>query len=126
MIAGPDAFRILIVDDDAGLRGALHAIFVGNPRYAVQAATDGQDGLAKTGMFRPHVVLLDLRMPGLDGADFCRTVKADPATSVTRILAMSALPEHEARERMLAAGADAFLAKPFTLAQLEIEVARLL
>lgn len=126
MIAGHGAVRILIVDDDAGLRGALLAVFAGDPHYTVQAATDGHDGLAKVGTFRPHVVLLDLRMTGLDGADLCRILKADPATRSTRILAMSALPEHEARERMLAAGADAFLAKPFTLAQLEAELARLL
>jgi DNA-binding response OmpR family regulator len=126
VIAGRGSTRILIIDDDAGLRGALLAIFVGNPRYTVQAATDGHDGLAKIGAFRPHLVLLDLHMPGLDGSDLCKTVKADPATRATRILAMSALPEHEARSRMLAAGADAFLAKPFTLTQLETEVTRLL
>jgi len=126
VISDRGTFRILIIDDDAGLRGALLAILVGNPRYTVQAATDRHDGLARIGTFRPHLVLLDLRMPGLDGADLCRAVKADPATRATRILAMSALPEDEARERMLAAGADAFLAKPFTLPQLEAEVARLL
>lgn len=125
-MAGHGAVRILIIDDDAGLRGALHAIFVGTPRYTVQVATDGPDGFAKIGTFQPHLVLLDLRTPGFDAADLCRAVKADPATRATRILAMSALPEHEARDRMLAAGADAFLAKPFTLTQLETEVARLL
>jgi CheY-like chemotaxis protein len=125
-MAGHGAFRILIIDDDAGLRGALFAILVGNPRYTVQAATDGPDGLAKIHTFRPHLVLLDLRMPGLDGAGLCRAVKADPGTRATRVLAMSALPEPEAREPMLAAGADAFLAKPFTLGQLEAEVARLM
>jgi sigma-B regulation protein RsbU (phosphoserine phosphatase) len=125
MIAGHGAKRILVVDDDAGLRGALLAVFMGNPRYTVQAAADGHDGLARIGTFRPDVVLLDLRLPGLDGADLCRAVRADPATREVRILAMSALPDHEARERMLAAGADAFLAKPFTLAQLEAELRRL-
>ena len=125
MIAGRGTVRILIIDDDAGLRGALLVIFAGDPRYTVQAATDGHDGLAKIGTFRPHLVLLDLRTPGLDGADVCRIVKADPTTRATRILAMSALPEHEGGEPMLAAGADAFLAKPFTLTQLEAEVTRL-
>lgn len=126
MIAGHGAVRILIVDDDAGLRGALLAIFASDSRYTVQAAVNGPDGLAEIRTFRPHVLLLDRRMPGLDGADLCRMVKADPATRETRILAMSALPDPEAREPMLAAGADAFLAKPFTLPQLEAEVARLL
>lgn len=125
MTAGHGAVRILIIDDDAGFRGALLAVFAGNPRYTAQAAADGHDGLARIGTFRPHLVLLDLRMPGLAGADLCRMMKADPTTHATRILAMSALPEHEGREPMLAAGADAFLAKPFTLTQLEAEVTRL-
>jgi DNA-binding response OmpR family regulator len=124
-MAGHGAVRILIIDDDAGLRGALLAVFAGSPRYTVQAATDGHDGLAQIGTFRPHLVVLDLRTAGLDSADLCRMVKADPTTRATRILAMSALSEHEGRARMLDAGADAFLAKPFTLTQLEAEVTRL-
>jgi CheY-like chemotaxis protein len=115
--------RILIIDDDEGLRRALLAIFAGDPRYEAQAATDGHDGLSRIGTFRPHLVLLDLHLPGLDGAELCSMVKA--TASAPRILAMSALPEDEARDRMLAAGADAFLSKPFTLSQLEAEVMRL-
>ena len=123
--SGAEPVRILIVDDDAGLRVALLAIFRANPRYSAQVATDGADGLARITTFRPHLVLLDLRGPGLDGADLCRAVKASPATRSTRILAMSGLPDSETRPRMLAAGADAFLAKPFTLTQLEAEMGRL-
>ena len=121
----PEPIRVLIVDDDAGLRAALHAVFRGDPRYVVQIARDGRDGLALIETFRPHLVLLDLQMPGLDGADLCRAVKSAPATRSTRILAMSGLGEAGTRERMLAAGADAFLPKPFNLTDLETEVARL-
>lgn len=122
----PEPIRILIVDDDAGLRTALLAIFGGHPRYAVQAATDAADGLARISTFRPHLVLLDLRRPGLDAADLCRAVKASPTMRSTRILAMSGPPDDGgAGARLLAAGADAFLSKPFTLSQLEAEVARL-
>ena len=63
--------------------------------------------------------------PGGDGADLCRAVKAAPETHSTRILAMGRPREDEARQRLLAAGADGFLPKPFTLSQLEAEVARL-
>lgn len=118
------AVRILIIDDDVGLRGALLAVFAALPRYQALAAAGAEDGLLIAGTFRPHIVLLDLRMPGLNGVEFCRAIKADPATSSARVLAMSALPEHE--ERMREAGADAFLAKPFTLIQLEAEIERLL
>ena len=123
--SGPEPVRILIVDDDAGLRTALLAIFSGHPRYAAQAVMDTADGLARISTFRPHLVLLDLRRPGVDGADLCRAVKAAPETHSTRILAMGGPPEDEARQRLLAAGADGFLPKPFTLSQLEAEVARL-
>ena len=121
----PEPIRILIVDDDAGLRTALLAIFGGHPRYSAQAATDAADGLARLSTFRPHLLLLDLRRPGLDAADLCRAVKASPTMGSTRILAMSGSPDDQAGPRLLAAGADAFLSKPFTLSQLEAEVARL-
>jgi len=118
--------RVLIVDDDAGLRAALTAVFRSDHRYVVQAAADGHDGLARIAIFQPHLVLLDLQVPGVDGAEVCRRVKASADTRAIRVLAMSGLGDHQARRRMLAAGADAFLAKPFTIDQLETEVARLL
>ena len=121
----PEPVRILIVDDDAGLRTALLAIFGGHPRYSAQAATDAADGLARLSTFRPHLLLLDLHWPGLDAADLCRAVRASPAGQSIRILAMGGLSDDDARQRLRAAGADAFLPKPFTLNQLEAEVARL-
>ena len=123
--SGSERVRLLIVDDDAGLRTALLAIFGAHPRYSAQAATDAADGLARISTFRPHLVLLDLRRPGADGADLCRAVKAAPEPLSPRILAMGGPPDDGARQRMLDAGADGFLSKPFTLGQLEAEVARL-
>ncbi|HMH53682.1 MAG TPA: response regulator [Candidatus Acidoferrum sp.] len=122
--ARSEPIRILIVDDDAGLRTALLAIFGGHPRYSAEAATDAADGLARISTFRPHLVLLDLHRSGPAGADLCRAVRASPSMRSIRILAMSGPPD-DAGPRLLAAGADAFLPKPFTLAQLEAEVARL-
>jgi CheY-like chemotaxis protein len=120
-----DAIRILIVDDDAGLRAALLAIFGGHPSYSAQAARDAADGLARVESFRPHLVLLDLQRSKVDAAEVCRAVKASAAGPSTRILAMGGASDEGAAQRLLAAGADAFLAKPFTLGQLEAEVARL-
>ena len=119
----PDAIRILIVDDDAGLRTALLAIFSAHPRYSAQAATDAADGLARLESFRPQLVLLDLQRRGVDAAEVCRAVKASAAGRSARVLAMSGPSDTSAGPRLLAAGADAFLAKPFTLGQLESEVA---
>ena len=123
--SGPEPVRILIVDDDAGLRTALLAIFGAHPRYAAQAATDAADGLARINTFRPHLLLLDLRRAGADDAELCRAMKAAPDARTVRILVMSGPHDDEGRQRLLAVGADGFLAKPFTLGQLEVEVARL-
>ena len=123
--SGCERVRILIIDDDAGLRTALLAIFSAHPRYSAQAASDAADGLVRISTFRPHLVLLDLRRPGADGAELCRAVKAAPEPRPPRILAMGSPPNDDARQRMLEAGADGFLSKPFTLGQLEAEVARL-
>jgi CheY-like chemotaxis protein len=92
-------------------------------RYAVEVAADGYEGLLKVGTFRPHLLILDVRMPGLDGFQVCRKVKADPVTKDVRILAITA--SLELREEIVAAGADAFLGKPFDLAALHGEVDRL-
>jgi len=123
--SGSERIRILIIDDDAGLRTALLAIFTAHPRYSAEAATDPADGLSRISTFRPHLVLLDHRRPGAGGAELCRAVKAAPEPHSPRILAMGGPPDDETRRRMVDAGADGFLSKPFTLGQLEAEVARL-
>lgn len=117
--------RILIVDDDANLLDALVESLGWSQGYKVEVAQDGYEGLIKVGLFRPHLLILDLRMPGLDGFQVCRRVKADPVTQSTKILAITAYPEDNARERILEAGADGFLQKPFQLPDLRAEVARL-
>jgi CheY-like chemotaxis protein len=113
------------VDDDANLLSTLVDALSLEKSYKVEAAHDGYEGLIKIGTFEPHVLVLDLRMPGLDGFHLCRKVKSDPVTFNTRILAMTAYPERSARERILEAGAEGFLEKPFKLEELQVEVARL-
>ena len=117
--------RVLVVDDDPQLRDTLMEILSLEPTYEVEVARDGYDGLIKVGTFRPHVLVLDLRMPGLDGFQVCRRVKADPVTSTTKILAITGYAEGDARARILEAGADGYLEKPLQLAVLHAEVARL-
>lgn len=119
----PAAPRVLVVDDEPLLVEALVEILRAG-RCEVATAFDGYEGLLKVGTFRPDLLILDVRMPGLDGFEVCRKVKADPATKGVRILAITA--SLELRDAILAAGADAFLAKPFDLAALRAEVERLM
>lgn len=118
--------RILVVDDDTRLLDVLCLALSWDQGYKVETAQDGYEGLIKIGIFHPHLLILDLFMPGLDGFHVCRKVKAEPETRSTRILAITAHPEDNARERILQAGADGFLQKPFPLEELHAEVRRLM
>ena len=117
--------KILIVDDDAALLDTLWEALTFDQRYKVELAQDGYEGLIKVGSARPDLLVLDLRMPGLDGFQVCRRVKADPATRATRILAITGHAVAGTREQVLAAGADGFLEKPLGLDELLAEVVRL-
>jgi excisionase family DNA binding protein len=120
---GVDRPRVLIVDDETVLVEALTEALHFVEDLEIEVASDGYEGLLKVGTFRPHVLILDVRMPGLDGFQVCRKVKADPATRGVQILAITA--DLNVRDSILAAGADAFLAKPFDLSALQQEVGRL-
>lgn len=119
--------RILVVDDDPSVVEALIEAFrAAFPSSKLEGASDGYEGLIKVGMFRPHLLALDLRMPGLDGFEVCRRIRSDPATGETKILAVTAYPEESAGERALRCGADAFFAKPLALTELMAEARRLI
>ena len=117
--------KILIVDDDSALLKTLYDALSWDGRYKVEVAHDGYEGLIKVGGFKPDVLVLDVRMPGLNGFQVCRRVKADPATRETRILAITGHGGLHTREQVLEAGADGFLEKPVVLDALQAEVARL-
>jgi excisionase family DNA binding protein len=118
--------KILIVDDDTALLETLWEALAWDGRYKVEVAHDGYEGLIKVGSFVPNLLILDVRMPGLNGFQVCRRVKADPATRDTRILAITGHGGQHTREQILEAGADGFLDKPIRLDDLQAEVARLL
>jgi excisionase family DNA binding protein len=118
--------RVLVVDDDPRLLSMLSDAFTHGGRYTIEVARDGYEGLIKVGSFRPHVLILDVRMPGLDGFQVCRRVKADPGRGATRILVMTGHVQGDTEAHAIAAGADAFLAKPVPMARLHAEVDRLI
>jgi excisionase family DNA binding protein len=124
---GDEPARILVVDDDPQIVEALLLVLRDlRPSPKLEAASSGYEGLLKVGTFRPHVLVLDLRMPGLDGFEVCRRIKHDPVTRPTRVLAITAYPEESTKEDVLRCGADAFLAKPFMSKEVKAQVQRLL
>jgi CheY-like chemotaxis protein len=76
----------------------------------------------KVESFRPHALLLDLMMPGMDGFEVCRRLRARPTLNHVRIVAMTGFPSPDNVERIMAAGADACLPKPLDTERLLAEL----
>jgi excisionase family DNA binding protein len=120
--AGGPVRRVLVVDDDRQLNRFLVELVNAWSRrmgreMSVESAYDGFEAGAKVHTFDPDVVLLDLMMPGLDGFEVCERLKADPNTSHMRVVAMTGYYSPDRVQRILATGADRFLRKPFSNAE---------
>ena len=102
---------ILVVDDEASIRSILTRILRADG-YDVAVEVEGRGALDSVRLLRPDVVLLDLMMPGMDGFEVCRHLRADPDTRLTPVLLLTGLSTVEDKVRGLDAGADDFLAKP--------------
>jgi excisionase family DNA binding protein len=119
--------RILVVDDDASLLAALRETLEQvMPEASVAVASDGYEALVQVGAFRPDVLVLDIRMPRLDGFEVCRRLKARKETASIKILAVTAHPEGHVRDQVMACGADDFLEKPFAIEKFRSRVVGLL
>jgi excisionase family DNA binding protein len=123
--AGAPRPRVLIVDDEPDIVALIRERLAESKAWEVDTASRGYEGLLKVGTFRPDVLVLDLRMPHMDGFEVCRLVKSNPATRGTSILAISGDGSPSTVKRALGSGANAFLAKPFAIADLEEHLSRL-
>jgi len=120
---GSPAGRVLVVDDDAAIRRSL----VRGLRlrgFTVTEADDGATALDTLGRTPPDILVLDISMPGVDGIEVCRTLRADG--SDLPVLVLSALDEVADRVAGLQAGADDYLVKPFALEELVLRLHALL
>ena len=114
-----DTLRILIVDDDREFSNYLADMLDGLSQAIVaKKARDGFAAGKDLFTFRPHIVLLDLRMPDLSGVQVCKSTKHDPSTQHTRIIAMTGYSESSEIEAVIDAGAECCLTKPIFKDQL--------
>jgi len=105
---------VVIADDDADIR-ELIAIAVGRAGLTLLASVgDGAAALSAIREHRPDLAILDIAMPELSGIDVCRAVRADPESGDLRILLLSASVDETAQSVGRDAGADHFIAKPFS------------
>lgn len=116
--------RILIAEDDPGMRELL-AEFVAALNHEAVAVPDGAAALAAIAAQLPDLVLCDVSMPGLNGFEVCRRLKANPATRLLPVVLITGIGE-EFKLAGIEAGADDFLGKPFSAAELRARLRALL
>jgi len=102
---------VLIIEDNTD-SGRVLTTMVSRMGHDVQYAVNGNVGMSYAKLFKPHVILLDLNLPGMNGYEVCRRVKQDPSTRHARVIIVSAYGDDEARARAKAAGASVHLLKP--------------
>jgi len=115
------AGTILIVDDEPAGREALAALLL-TQRYQLHFAGSGAEALRLAASTQPDLVLLDVMMPGMDGFEVCRRLRADPLLGEVPIILLTALDDRAARLRGIEAGADDFVSKPFDRVELRARV----
>ncbi len=118
--------KILVVDDEASIvEWITQEIKAEHSDYKVLHASDGYSAGEIVASSHPNVVILDLRMPGLDGFDVCKRIKSSAKTQDIAVIAMTAHHSEEARTSILECGARAYFTKPLDINILmqEIELA---
>lgn len=119
------ASRILVVDDLPQNLELMEAHLCTLGHY-VAKASNGADAMQKVKEETPDLILLDVMMPGLDGYEVCRRLKADANSAFIPVLILTALSAPEEMVRAIEAGADDFLTKPFSGLELLIRIRSLL
>jgi DNA-binding response OmpR family regulator len=117
------AERVLIVEDEPNIVLSLEFL-LGREGYEVAVATSGSDALERVDSFGPHLVLLDVMLPGLDGFEICRRLRARPEPP--RIILLTARGREAERHKGLDLGADLYVTKPFSTRQLMADIRRCL
>ena len=106
-----DAGPILIVDDNPANLKLIRVLLTGEG-YQVQTAADSQEALVAIATVRPRLILMDLQLPGIDGIELTRRLKADPATKDIRIVALTAYAMKGDEEKARAVGCEGYITKP--------------
>ncbi len=104
--------RLLVVDDEADICEFLVDYFT-KKGYEVESATDGQDAIEKTKLFRPHIMLLDIKMPGLDGIEVLKKIREFDQT--VGVIIVTGVQDVEIGRIALKYGAVDFITKPINL-----------
>ena len=108
--------KILCVEDDTVSLKLVRDVLQANG-YETEEVTSGEEALARAAELKPDLIVMDIRLPGIDGLEATRRLKREPSTAEIPVIAVTAhaMPEDEAR--ILAAGCQAYLSKPLRFAE---------
>ena len=119
--------KILAVDDDSDVLELVRLTLKRAPfSIDIEIAGSGEEALAKVKTHRPHLVMLDLMMPDLDGFEVCRRLRSDLSTALIPVLMLTALGDTDSKRMAFLAGTDDYVVKPFDRRELIARVQRLL
>jgi diguanylate cyclase (GGDEF)-like protein len=113
--------QILVIDDSKPIHTLIKALLVDDP-VDIHSATDAAYGLVLAASVHPDLILLDVDMPGTNGFDACRQLKANPETANIPVIFLTALSSVEEKVRGLELGAVDYITKPFNAAELHVRV----
>ncbi|MFQ5590186.1 MAG: response regulator [Phycisphaerae bacterium] len=117
--------RVLVVDDDEAIVEMFVDLLERDGRFEVRTASTGYDAGILTEQFQPDVLLLDFKLPDINGTAVCRTIRANPNYAHIKIIAISGVADPDEVDQLRAAGADEFIRKPFDITEVIARLADL-
>jgi len=117
--------KVLIVDDEPNIVAALEFL-LHKSGYEVRVAPNGEDALVQLDAFKPDLVLLDVMMPKVSGYEVCQRMRAQPKWRDIKIVMLSAKGREVEVEKGMSLGADLYVTKPFSSAELVATIRELL
>lgn len=118
--------KVLIVDDDRGIVSSIQRMLTLENKYLIEVAYNGFEAGKKFATFSPDFIILDIRMPGMDGYQVCANIRSDPKNKSIKILAISGVSENDEIKKIMDLGADDYLGKPFSNKILKERISRML
>ena len=114
--------KVLVIDDDSAVRTVVNRILTRNG-YEVSEAEYGQAGFGRAVSDKPHIILLDLMMPVMDGFQVLRKLKSNPETSAIPVIILTARIDAESERQCMTSGAVDYIKKPWGPGELEDRIA---